>query len=604
MSARPGRPSRRTGNGSRCDGFTLIEILVATLLLLIAMAGIVPFFLAGLSHATASRHLSVATNIAREKMEEIRQLDYREIMEDESSPTDPANLSVRFGDSVFVAERNMNFTIDYEVLPVDGQAAKSVQVTVSWTAPPSPVTPAVVKTVIAEQYLGPKMGGLEVTPALKDTLAPGGTPFVELATELAGANQQTTLTCYIAESDWFLVYDNLNLPLPSPNDVSLKYLFRDNAGAAVGVPEIRKIDNTYLHTDISPGYLDKVYFQDTFDADDIPDGYWDLQATMYNKYDEPGNTWTLRVRVETGPPEAPIKPSTITETYGGDPGIDAIATSDETVVLYWTPGTERDRDSYVVERLEVDADGNTLEPWSEVAYLPSTASVYVDTGYLDPGGDSALDEEPCGRPGGQRHYQYRVYGVDTGGRYAPDDPEHSAFSAVVTLGGVTPSDKVTVPNVVGLLLEGTDGAQEILAGTKMVDPSDPSYPDLPGLGWSVTAVVDPTNAGKVLAQDPPGGTQVEQGSVVALTVAVAELPPEIDYPITFTKSDNPGVTIYVFDAGNNKVFSGTVGKHTSPTANLPNGSYNISLSASGNDPIASFTVNGASDDVPIIIPKK
>ena len=26
---------------------------------------------------------------------------------------------------------------------------------------------------------------------------------------------------------------------------------------------------------------------------------------MYNKYEQPGNTWDLRVRVEKGPPEAP-----------------------------------------------------------------------------------------------------------------------------------------------------------------------------------------------------------------------------------------------------------------------------------------------------------
>ena len=114
---------------SKSGGFTLIEIMVAALLLLVVMAGIVPFFLSGLSHASAARHKSVATNIAREKLEQIRQLDYREIVEDEED--NPLNLSVRFGDTAYISERNMTFSIDYEVKQLDAQTARSVQVTVS-----------------------------------------------------------------------------------------------------------------------------------------------------------------------------------------------------------------------------------------------------------------------------------------------------------------------------------------------------------------------------------------------------------------------------------------------------------------------------------------
>jgi prepilin-type N-terminal cleavage/methylation domain-containing protein len=58
-------------------GMTLIELMVASVVLLIAMAGIVPLFLTGLSQASSLRMRSVATNVAREKMEQIRQLDYR-----------------------------------------------------------------------------------------------------------------------------------------------------------------------------------------------------------------------------------------------------------------------------------------------------------------------------------------------------------------------------------------------------------------------------------------------------------------------------------------------------------------------------------------------
>ena len=78
----------------RSRGFTLVEVLIASLLLMLAMAGIVPFFIGGLNQASTVRYKSLATNIARERMEQIRQLDYREITED---PNEGVTLSERFG---------------------------------------------------------------------------------------------------------------------------------------------------------------------------------------------------------------------------------------------------------------------------------------------------------------------------------------------------------------------------------------------------------------------------------------------------------------------------------------------------------------------------
>ena len=76
----------RSNRSSAEAGFGLIELMVATLLLLIVMAGFLPLFLQGLSQSSAARFKSVATNIAREKIEQIRQLDYREITTDPGNP--------------------------------------------------------------------------------------------------------------------------------------------------------------------------------------------------------------------------------------------------------------------------------------------------------------------------------------------------------------------------------------------------------------------------------------------------------------------------------------------------------------------------------------
>ncbi len=156
-----------------------------------------------------------------------------------------------------------------------------------------------------------------------------------------------------------MAYDALSLPLPSPNDISLTSVFRDDAGGKVGALEV---DNTGLHATAagSPAAVDDIWFQYSFDARTIPDGYWDLMVTMRNYFEEPGNTWILRVRVEKGPPDPPTD-------------FIATATSDTTVSLTWLPGTEQDRARYVLERMEVDAGGTPLSAWTPVTVDPAVS---------------------------------------------------------------------------------------------------------------------------------------------------------------------------------------------------------------------------------------
>ena len=69
----------------------------------------------------------------------------------------------------------------------------------------------------------------------------------------------------------------------------------------------------------------------------------------------------------------------------------------------------------------------------------------------------------------------------------------------------------------------------------------------------------------------------------------------------FTKSNNPAQTIYVHDEAKTLVYSVNIKKQTKDAiAILPNGHYNISLSASGLNPFQSFYVNGA--DMTVNIP--
>ncbi len=253
MTRRLSRLVKMISRDPRSGGFTLIEIMVATLLFLVVMAGVVPFFLGGLSHASAARHKSVATNIAREKLEAIRQLDYREIVEDEANPSDPRNLSVRFGTTEFVPERNMTFSIDYDVEELrmtSGQGASRsrsrgmlLPLGISGCAEDS-----------SRAIPGSEDGVAGGVDHLKDNLDAVQTPFPVLRTD----GVSTNIRCHIAESDWFLAYSSLVPPLPSPNDIFLKYLFRDEAGIAAKEYEV---DSSGLVAVVNDGAVQEIYFR-------------------------------------------------------------------------------------------------------------------------------------------------------------------------------------------------------------------------------------------------------------------------------------------------------------------------------------------------------
>lgn len=378
-------------------GFTLIEVMVAVLLLVIAMTGFVPFFLSGLEKASAARYKSAATNIARQVMEEIRQLDYREIKEDTSNPSDPTNLSNRLGTTATL--RGTTFTIAYAVessLSGGGQL-KKVTVTVTWPYPPA-VSPAVVTTLIHQQFLGPRGSRLELVkvPGQGDIVAdPLGTPFPLLQGHIL-------MKYHVAQADWDLVYSNLNQPGMAKRNVYMRAGFMDDAGAFVPLGSAAadyKIDNTYLtYTTGADGKVNDIFFQYEFDATTIPDGYWDMQAVIFNEYDQPGNLWNLRVRMDSG---APTAPATFTAT----------AQNDTTVDLSWVPGAERDRASWVLGRMKQNSDGSWPADFTTVVTLNGVETTYVDVGTVgtvDPWGDSAS--------GITNTYRYQLYAIDLGGR--------------------------------------------------------------------------------------------------------------------------------------------------------------------------------------------
>lgn len=365
-------------------GFTLIEIMVAVLLLLFAMAGIVPLFLGGLSQASSVRYKSIATNVARERMEEIRQLDYREITQDSA---EGVTLTERFGATA--VQRDVTFDVSYTVeeASYEDGTVKKVTVNVGWSEPPR-VSAAAITTLIHQQFLGPRGALLEVEPASPDPL---GSPFPLIAST-------TKARYHLAQADWSLVYDNLDQVGMAPRNVYMRLVFFDEDGQSIAMGDPGnefKIDNSYLRYSTGDnGEVDDVWFEYNFDAWSIPDGYWELHAVAYNQYDQPGNVWRLRLRIEQG---APAAPTSFTATPQAD---------NETVVLTWTGGPERDRAYYVLERY-VLVEG-AWSGWTPVAdSLNPKASSYTDQG------NAAAEQHPWGNGETQNYYLYRLWAVDS-----------------------------------------------------------------------------------------------------------------------------------------------------------------------------------------------
>ncbi len=138
-----------------------------------------------------------------------------------------------------------------------------------------------------------------------------------------------------------------------------------------------------------------VWFEYTFDEAIVPDGYWECRAVCYNEYNEPGNTWRLRLRVERTNPDAPT-------------GLVATPQTDNhTIILNWLSGSERDRDHWVLQRRKWDYSTSGWFPWVTVSNaLDPALTTYKDVG------DVGSDTDPWGNASTQNYYQYQLWAVD------------------------------------------------------------------------------------------------------------------------------------------------------------------------------------------------
>lgn len=69
------------------NGFTLVEVLVATFIVVTSLVGLLSSYIAARHSASVARHQAQAINVLQEKMEELKSLGYDELLE--RSQTEP-----------------------------------------------------------------------------------------------------------------------------------------------------------------------------------------------------------------------------------------------------------------------------------------------------------------------------------------------------------------------------------------------------------------------------------------------------------------------------------------------------------------------------------
>jgi prepilin-type N-terminal cleavage/methylation domain-containing protein len=367
------------------DGFSLIELLVTIFIAGIFFSAMVPLFISAQKQNSSDAARILCVTVARDRIEKIRQLDYKEItVANLNDPTfkTPAGQSPIFGpvySNVIDGTTTRAVYITYDVQDL-GQY-KIVTVTTNWddpdTAnpePPLPVYSTVLKTEVYKQFSGPQI--------IKFDVLENGLPVAEYFTKT-----QVTLRAYINSGD-VVSMDQGNADPDKRGRIT--FVVKNAAGE-----DLERYEQT---VPVSPTYSNQ--YEWTWQTATYPDGPYTFVATAYAADHSEGNSWAQTRTFDKGPPVAP----TVTAIPGN-----------ASVTLTWQCVPEPTD----LSRYEVWRSTPGQSNWVQI--VPSTMSkTYFDDGLSN------------GTP-----YWYRVAAVDIKGQ--------SSLSTAVTATPFLPAPDITGP---------------------------------------------------------------------------------------------------------------------------------------------------------------
>jgi prepilin-type N-terminal cleavage/methylation domain-containing protein len=156
------------------EGFSLVELLVTIVLAGIVFAALVPVFVSAQKASSGDRARNTATSIAQDRVEKIRLLAFDQIVDDASHLQSSSFDGGQFGTAAAGAG-GKPYTVAYSVENVPSTGAvnyKRVSVTVSWTAPPAPVRPVTLTTIV----MNPQATSASSSPSPTTSASPSPSP--------------------------------------------------------------------------------------------------------------------------------------------------------------------------------------------------------------------------------------------------------------------------------------------------------------------------------------------------------------------------------------------------------------------------------------------
>ena len=205
-------------------GFSLIELLVTVIIAGVVFAAMVPFFANALQASSRDQDRNVASNIARDRIEQVRLLDYQTITQANlTAPPTPFGDG-KFGPTYTIAS-GVVYSVDYSVSPSASPDAAQKTVTVDVRKPGSSYT-TTMKTVIKNAAAGvsvsestvpspsPTIEGLSISAYFKEWSDVSGSSYGVWIVRASGTPTPTSTitispTKRPSASATYVLWDNL-----------------------------------------------------------------------------------------------------------------------------------------------------------------------------------------------------------------------------------------------------------------------------------------------------------------------------------------------------------------------------------------------------------
>jgi type II secretory pathway pseudopilin PulG len=282
-------------------GFSFVELLITIVIAGIAFAAMVPLFVQAQKQTSADNMRNVTMQIAQEKIEKIRMLDYDQVTQ--ANLDDEAFYDGAFGNSYLYqggSGSTRTLTVTYVVSKVpatlsdgtetpDGRENyKQVEVEVSWSGPPEPVRPSSLTTSIYRQYAGAAIRTFNVGPA---------TIFEVVDGKYTITGGPVVLDAYIAPED----IEGMNADLGDPTIPEIKRRMgyvKFVISAQNGTDYVSEA--VYIPVTGEPGH-----YQFTWDNSEAPDGVYVFAAIAVSGTQQQGTSASVAFSLAALSPPAP-----------------------------------------------------------------------------------------------------------------------------------------------------------------------------------------------------------------------------------------------------------------------------------------------------------